>query len=661
MSIKKFFIGMAILLSVSLFVIGCPTDAEVGPQGQTGSKGVATLPGAASPALLEAYFKNADKVFLTAALAADIFTVPQGKTLAVVGNVALANGTVINAIAGTLDVEDGSFTGNNGTIIVSPEKKDAVKAKALNLGFPAYTATVGEDEITEDVVLPSLAIGTGGVAAEDFETFAGATYAVYVVGPVTINGTADISAWKLAPLGGITAQGTLTLGANPVITKITAAGALALTGVSNLDTLDTGAFTVTSADTDIALDKLDSSATGKLSLTGAVTDIEVSGGTGIIEFTGKPAFADYNSSFGNTGLTTFADDVTTAKNITFAGPVNFAKTLTATTASTATFNGAATITGAVTTTAALTIDGDGAVKLDAAPALAENLIVTNTAGVTIVSAAIPAGKKIDATTGKVIFGTSANSVTIENGTLTSNTNGVATVAAAGAITLAYTTSDGASLALADKGSITVAGTGKVTTSGLEISGDGTVVTSTGTSTITAGDTSTATLVTGATADNGIQIGTAEDGVALLTVGTAMTYTFTASADDAAVTIAGAFITAPADDTTGAIITGTTSGKANIVLGTATGGIRIGKGDHGGKFVLTGSGAKIGTFATSSHDDGNLPASAGLTGTEGAAAAKVDLGTSAAGVVTTGATVTAFGASGDGYAEINSGIELVVTG
>jgi hypothetical protein len=135
------------------------------------------------------------------------------------------------------------------------------------------------------------------------------------------------------------------------------------------------------------------------------------------------------------------------------------------------FNGPTTITGAVTTgTGGLTIDGTGAVTLSAAPTLTTGLTVNNTAGVTIPSADLPAGQVIDASSGKVIFGTAVNSATIVGGTLTSAANGLAAVAAGGVIGLASNSTSQPAFELAANGSVTFAGGGKLTAGLVELSG-----------------------------------------------------------------------------------------------------------------------------------------------------------------------------------------------
>jgi uncharacterized protein (DUF697 family) len=342
MSIKKFFVGMAVLLSVSLFVIGCPTEAD-GVTGERGSDGLSagTLPSGASAELFDAYFSRLNTVFLTDPLAAGEFIVPPKKTLVVVGDVTLAGGTIINAFNGTLDVVDGGFAGANGVLIVADAQRAAVKAKAENLSVPA-TATVGDTEIDEDVVLTSLTIGDEGW--DDFATFAGSTYTVYVNGDVEIDATTAVTTGSvsLTVFGDVKAKGTLTLGAAATAKSLTATDTLALTGIANIKELNTATYVVTATDTSVALAKLNSGAGGKLVLPGTVTAVTIDGGNGNIDFiTGSPAFAA-GATFGNTGLTTFAKPVTVAKSaseeIVFEGPVAFADDLTLT-AVPATFKG----------------------------------------------------------------------------------------------------------------------------------------------------------------------------------------------------------------------------------------------------------------------------------------------------------------------------------
>jgi hypothetical protein len=288
------------------------------------------------------------------------------------------------------------------------------------------------------------------------------------------------------------------------------------------------------------------------------------------------------------------------------------------------------------------------------------------------TATIGASSAINASNGKVIFGTATDSVTIEKGTLAS-VNGLASVTGKGLITLAWSSTNGATLTLADGGTLTTTGDATVTVAGsLKIEGE-TTLTSTGQSVIAAATGTTATLTTAATANNGIQIGSTTDGIALLAIeGTAMVYTFTAANGSGTppVSISGAYITAPAagsSGSAGAIIAATTDNKARIVLGTASGGIKLGQGTSGGQFTIASSsgGCKIGPFASNSNADGYLNAAVGVTGTAGQAAAKVLLGTfsNSSGdgqyfCTTASAAVTVIGATGSGEAEINSGLVLV---
>jgi hypothetical protein len=296
-------------------------------------------------------------------------------------------------------------------------------------------------------------------------------------------------------------------------------------------------------------------------------------------------------------------------------------------------------------------------------------VVVTSEKVTVTGAvAVTAQTSIDASAGKVIFGNDTNSVTIEKGTLTSNTtSNLVAAGSGGAVTLTYADA-AASIALADGGTLTIAGTGSVTLAGaLKIEGDGTTLSSTGQSFITVVN-GKANLVTAATADgNGVLIGTAANGVSLLTnSAAAMTYSFTKSTGNAPVSISGEYITVPADATTsGAIFEATDTDKAKIVLGSTSGGFKIGKGAHGGKFSIVSSGSggsTIGPFVKTGHADGNLPASLGLAGSDAATSgAKIDLGTfnQSTGFASTAATstVTAYGTTGTGEATINSSVVL----
>jgi hypothetical protein len=599
MSIKKFFIGMAILLSVSLFVIGCPTEAAdgvKGPQGSTGL-GAGTLPASASVELFDAYFSRLDTVFLTAAPMAGTFKVPSKKTLVVVGNVTLASNTVINAFEGTLDVVDGGFVGSNGVIIVPDNQKATVQAKAPYLNYPEYVAAIGTDpeEITEDVVLPSLTIGTGGVAAEDFATFAGTTYTVYVAGNTGFSGTVVLTTEKLVALGGVTAKGALTVTNSQTIGKITALDALTLTGVSNLSELDTATYEVTSPDATVTLAKLDSGAGGKLKLTGAVTGTTITAGTGNIAVAptvdAPTAFAS-GATFGNTGLTTFAKGVTVAVAGTFDGPVAFADTFGFTDVAVA-FNNTVSFAGNVTRTTggALTFGGNVTLAKTKTLTLASADIVTLEAGAAI-NAALSAGDAnvvltpadgavltVDAGEAKKItLGTAG--LTVSSGTLTV-ADGAELVASAVALTVA------AEAVLDITGVVNLTGVGSVVLTAA--SSDGALLTGTGKL------TAQATEIVGGT--DGWQAVGASGTVTIASTGTAGSSTITGSTgvltaqgEGATITqlaVTDSNLTATANtvinfDTDGALVLKAGSNKAKITLAATTAILKFGTG------VATGS-------------------------------------------------------------------------
>jgi hypothetical protein len=290
--------------------------------------------------MLEAVFKKTDTAIVGLPLAAGTFTVPAGKTLKVAGTVDISGvDTVINAYYGTLDVSDGGFTADSGNVfIVAQAAVAAVGAAAPGGIVPAtFTNTSSDTPLSAPVVLASLKIGgTGNPTASDIAAWT-ASYTAYVAGDVVIDATAaaDLTSAKLVVYGEIQAAGTgpLTLGTD-VEGSLKATGALTLAGISSLYGLDTGTFTVTSADTAVDIDQLDSGTGGKLALSGAVTSVAIDEGNGNIELSnaGALTFAS-GGSFGNTGSTAFtgtAGVTVSTSEISFDGPVTFAGDLTLT-------------------------------------------------------------------------------------------------------------------------------------------------------------------------------------------------------------------------------------------------------------------------------------------------------------------------------------------
>jgi hypothetical protein len=537
----------------------------------------------------------------------------QTVTIDAVTNIAGITG---GPLGGTIAL--GSGTGLPATAVGAADV--TVTSSGVSLTVDELTTGAGK------LVLPATAI--------TFTATAGGGNIAY---PPTLAAAANIalsSASGLAYAGNLTTSGTLGVTGDLAVTGTLSAGATTLDG--DLDV--SGVATLTS-----------------------LTDSKSGGAT--VAFNGATAEI--------TGYTAKA----TADATTFEGSA----TLTITTltdissdATTVTFNGPAIISTAVTTLdSGLTIAGTGAVALTLVPTLTNGLVVSNTGGVTMPSATIPPSKAIDASLGKVVFGTADNAVTIVNGKLESGTgSNLSTVNANGVITVAYSDGVGAKLTLKDEGTLAVKGSGSVTVAGaLKIEGDGTTLASAGDSVFTA-DNAKATLKTsasGATSD-GIQIGTAANGVALLVNAdnTEMEYTFVASTGTGyPVSVSGADITVPGDSTTGASFTATTADKAKIVLGTTTGGFVIGVGTKGGKFNIIGSsgGSTIGPFP-SGHADGNLPTSSNLnTSDQSGTAGKVKLGAwdgTSHDCTVTGSGVTAYGLNTGSAGTINAAQVLAET-
>jgi hypothetical protein len=236
---KRFlFVGMAAILGASLVFFACDssTEGSAGAAGAPGPMPPATLPAGATSELLQAYYDSGvSKVFMVAtpATAAGTFTVPKGKTLAVVGTVSLGSVTVtIDAYYGTLDVSKGHFSNASATtVFIVPEAKQPdVKAAAPGSAVPAVvTDPDPATPATGDVILANLTLGTGKIAnTANLEAFAGA-HTIYVPGTITVTGTFGTGNANLEVLGemraGGTGETTLTLGANTKVNKLTATSA----------------------------------------------------------------------------------------------------------------------------------------------------------------------------------------------------------------------------------------------------------------------------------------------------------------------------------------------------------------------------------------------------------------------------------------------------
>jgi hypothetical protein len=381
---KKFLVvGMAAILGASLSFFGC--ESATGSDGSAGAPGPmppATLPAGATPELLQAYYDSGvNTVFMVDAPGSGTFTVPEGKTLAVVGTVNLTTPTVIiDAYYGTLDVSRASFTNATNTTFIVPEAKQPdVKAAAPTGKVPKYMVSIpagGNPGIQEDVVFANLVLGAGGTPAGDFTTFAGSTYTIYVPGTVTIDMTdaaLSTGSVKLAALGVTEAKGTtgagLTLGSDTEIGTLKATGDLKIAGVSKTNgvkTLDLNGQAVEVAEP-ANIDEITSSLAGSELVLGdakTISKLTVESGKDI-EVTSEATTqltVTLLSTPGTGKLVLPAETVAfTATGTTGGGNISYAATpatLTLSSAPGLTHVGALTVTGAVAVTGAFEVNGD---------------------------------------------------------------------------------------------------------------------------------------------------------------------------------------------------------------------------------------------------------------------------------------------------------------
>ena len=483
---KSLIFWLAAVTCAALFLVGCesPTNGE---KGAAGANAPGTLPSGATPELLAAYFASTDKVFLVDDLDEGTFTVPAGKTLAVVGDVTLNNSSVINAYNGTLDVALGTIDGNgSAVIIVAQAAEAAVTAKVSNAIIPAYAAGVSDTLIAGHTALPSLTLD--GTTAADFGDFAGSTHTVYVLGTLAIDAAdtaVDTGSAKLVALGETTAAGAngVTFGANTVIGTLKATGALKITavGTGGVEKLDLNGNTVTitaddnigvitsgAADAvltlpsdggvgsitvgayDIAIGgtpaavtvaELAASGAGKLVLPAAAISFTATAGGGKIFYAAAPASLTLSSTTGLThvgNLSTGAVTLT-AGNLTVSGNATFTGALTGPGASgaTITFNGETASVASYTTKAEASADtfaGSAALTIATLTGLGsggESQVTFNSTGGTTVTAytALETAKATTfAGTGALTITTltdaTGESKVVFNGPLTAVTNAV---------------------------------------------------------------------------------------------------------------------------------------------------------------------------------------------------------------------------------------------
>jgi hypothetical protein len=338
MSIKKFFIGMAILLSVSLFVIGCPTEVEEKTNTVTNTYGKAE-----EVASLQALLDDSDvsKVTYsgTGALAIDTeqLIVPKRKTLVAAKGVTLSTGKFI--VAGTLELGDEgeiAVTGTTGLVIGdattvlgkitgdTPVKGSvAATVAAATTALATDTAALVENASDTDLVANSVPSGKKLYVSGELSLAAApaATGAVIALGTVNVSADVDLSSIVVAPAsiadGKLDISGaTLTNSAKVTVTLPSSAVGVKAIEVGNTDLTIAGATSLTVTTL--------TGGTGKLTAPG----ITVSGKTdlgGAAAFSGDAAFGGDVSGITFNGPVAFGGDLTlTAVAATFKGNVSFA-------------------------------------------------------------------------------------------------------------------------------------------------------------------------------------------------------------------------------------------------------------------------------------------------------------------------------------------------
>jgi hypothetical protein len=446
MTNKKFFIGMAVLLSVSLFVTGCPTDAADGVQGQEGQRGPIYLSGEQTTAgINHAIASNAPLVF-AGVIQSDtgVVIIPSGRNVTLVGDAAYtteatAEGILIIGDASSV-TGDGKVVADTAGIVIAPA---GLEPKVTGSMVPVQdgsntvidlaagdVAAVKKGDITIDgEATTATNINASDLGTKTLFVFGNVTVSealgaatIYVRGNAVVD-TADQTAavvWNIT--GDLDAQklptkaaGTLSVGGKADFAEAVAdiTGDVKIGGKATFaDTLNTGTGAV-SIGGDAVFEGALTVGTGALKIGGkaAFPGETLTVGAGGISIGGDAEFADAAVTFAGTGATriagktAFTKALTTAGqlsvrgtfsvtgkatlggNLTVGGTADFQGELVNTAESVATFNGVTTITGKVTPDSnSLAIAGTGAVTLAAAPDLTNGLTIKNTAGVTLVEA-----------------------------------------------------------------------------------------------------------------------------------------------------------------------------------------------------------------------------------------------------------------------------------
>jgi cytoskeletal protein CcmA (bactofilin family) len=307
---KKFFYGMAVLLSVSLFVIGCEGAGDPGAAGVQGELGPGSVDfsGNLSVADINAKIKSAGSKGTLIFLSAGTTITGSGiidfgsLTVALAGDLTtgVSGNVILKLQNATIDPETtGKITAAQATdlLIAKAEQEDWVDGS----GNGAVVQPVNGPSDFADADSPiAIENYTLGVAAE-----VPANKTVYVYGDLTVNATSLLptaSGAKVVAIGDVllTADNTVAL-ADATIVDVTNAVIKAstdvsvtlptMTGVGATYKFDLSAGTLTLAGTVV---NVDVKGAGTLELAGNVTEAKIIG-TGKVYFSGTPTFATASS------------------------------------------------------------------------------------------------------------------------------------------------------------------------------------------------------------------------------------------------------------------------------------------------------------------------------------------------------------------------------
>ncbi|MDR0638766.1 MAG: hypothetical protein LBG27_07700 [Spirochaetaceae bacterium] len=679
---KKFFLGMAALVSVSLFLIGCG-DPDAGTAGTPGRAGSESVNGTWAVADLQTVIDDAAaagaKVRLVRVTLNTTGTVDfKNAAIQIVGpfTTAAGGGTVINATTATVAFAEGAgvvLTHANDVLVgqktaledyVSGSGKLAAVAAALPSDSAGVTA-VGGVTAVKDLTLSA--------TADDI--LSGLT--VYVYGTLTAPATAVAPTGTVKAIGTVSVAGTnaaaLANGAKVDLTNATltnsAAADVTLPATVTVGAVKpgTGKLTLSGGGTSTTIGLLNLGTGTAVDFKAATTALVIGNatGTGTAEFSGA-GYTAVTLTAGSLKIGTGGLKTTTSGVVSLG--TNTSASFTASTAA-ITFPADTVLDGGKKTIglggalilgeAALTINNAGVLDLKGANLTVADTTITLTSGNVVSSVA---GSVISSTgTGAIPLGSDANNVSVTKATLTAGVipaTGIVPIPAAKSITFVT------------GGTIVVAGSAEVSLPNTSF-GAGTY-TATGAVVINAIETGD-TIVTegGGDATSKLQIGTyIAFGEATTASTNAATYTLKKSASNKIVLGATANkITIPANaDASPA------SGSGANIAATQYGGIVLGdngtielerkvSGNGAGSLTLA-VGTTIGTFTETSNY--KIASSVNVAGSDGVTTAAVTIGSANSAGVITGVSITIYGATGADserpggdavYASIAKGLSL----